>query len=256
MRAAFSLRSLAAALLLAGPLSAGALMPVCAQHVFTGRIEFERKVNIHRQFEKDDGEASPWVASLPKFYVSYFNLFFAPGKTHYAPGRETPGGQKTPPWGSGAAPENVVYSDLAGGRVTAAKKIFEETFLVQDSVRAMRWKMLPEVRTIAGYPCRKAVGRICDSVVVVAFYTDALPVTGGPESFAGLPGMILEIAIPRLFTTWVATVVEQDPPPVTAFAVPAKGKKTTAAGLSKTLSESGLKDWGKWAARNMWWSIL
>jgi len=28
----------------------------------------------------------------------------------------------------------------------------------------------------------------------VAFYTDDIPVSGGPESFNGLPGMILQVA--------------------------------------------------------------
>jgi len=32
------------------------------------------------------------------------------------------------------------------------------------------------------------------SIDVVAFYTDDIPVSGGPESFDGLTGMILQVA--------------------------------------------------------------
>ena len=47
-----------------------------------------------------------------------------------------------------------------------------------------------------------------DSVYVIAFYTDQITTTGGPESFNGLPGMILGVAIPRINTTWFATKLE------------------------------------------------
>ena len=46
---------------------------------------------------------------------------------------------------------------------------------------------------------------VMDSIVVIAFYTDEILTSGGPESFNGLPGMIMGLAIPRLHTTWYAT---------------------------------------------------
>jgi GLPGLI family protein len=42
---------------------------------------------------------------------------------------------------------------------------------------------------------------------VFAFYTDEIIVSGGPCSINGLPGMILGVTIPRLFTSWIATKV-------------------------------------------------
>ena len=96
---------------------------------------------------------------------------------------------------------------------------------------------------------------ICDSVYVVAFYTDEIAVTGGPESFNGLPGMILGLAIPRLATTWFATKVELIDPKPTDFAIPARGKKITDINLQSLLQKS-LKDWGKQGQRNIWWVML
>lgn len=51
-----------------------------AQYTAQGRIEFERKTNMHRQMEDySDGE-NEWVerykSQMPKFSVSYFNLSF------------------------------------------------------------------------------------------------------------------------------------------------------------------------------------
>ena len=88
------------------------------------------------------------------------------------------------------------------------KTVFEQTFLVEDTLRRIKWKITDETRPIAGFNCRRANALIMDSICVVAFYTDEILTTGGPESFSGLPGMILGIALPHEHITWFATKVE------------------------------------------------
>jgi GLPGLI family protein len=80
-------------------------------------------------------------------------------------------------------------------------------------------------------------------------------VSGGPEMFSGLPGMILEVAIPRLYTTWVATKVEVYSPKAEDLKTPDKGKKVTQKEMYESLLSS-IGKWGKWAARSVWWSVL
>jgi GLPGLI family protein len=225
------------------------------QYVAQGKIEYERKVNIHRQME--DMEHNEFFerikAQVPKFTVAYFNMYFNSEKVIYKPGKETENPFKM--FGGGPATDNVVLTDLTHKSVQATKQVYEQKFLVSDSMRIMRWKITDEIRTIANYKCRKAVGKICDTVYVVAFYTDDILVSGGPEMFSGLPGMILELAIPRLYTTWVATNVDIAAPKETDFAFTEKGKKVSQQELVKSLQNS-LKDWGKFAQRNIWWSVL
>ena len=127
--------------------------------------------------------------------------------------------------------------------------------MVEDSARKIDWVVKDEIRTIADFKCHKAVGKICDSVYVVAFYTEDIVVSGGPEMFGGLPGMIMELAIPRLHTTWTADKVELVPPKETDFMMPDKGKKVTEKELYETVKTS-FKDWGKMAPRNIWWTVL
>ncbi len=57
---------------------------------------------------------------------------------------------------------------------------------MQDSTRKITWKITDEMREIAGFSCRRANAIMLDSIYVVAFYTDQIPVSGGPESFSGL----------------------------------------------------------------------
>jgi len=210
-----------------------------------GQIEFERKVNLHSQIENDNAWSDLEKKTIPKFKVSYFNLFFDKDKTLYQPGRENPDNNKI--WQQ-PAEENVVYSDLANSKAVSQKKIFEQLFLVEDSVRNIQWKITDETRAIAGFQCRRANALIMDSIYVVAFYTDEIITNGGPESFSGLPGMILGVAIPHEHITWFATKVSVKPYPEQNLPIPKRGKKVNNAGLKETV-QSSLKDWGKWGVR-------
>ncbi len=228
-----------------------------AQHTMTGKIEYERKVNIHAQMEEMEGNS--WIekmkAQVPKFNNSFFDLVFDTSHSIYKPGREVEGNSIFKMFGGGPATENTVLTDFKAGNVKANKAVFDQKFFVEDSIRVMEWKEKDEIRTIANFKCHKAVGRICDTVYVVAFYTEDIPLAGGPEMFGGLPGMILELAIPRLHTTWVATKVDVIPPKETDFVITEKGKKVTEKELYETVYSS-FKKWGSMASRNVWWTVL
>jgi GLPGLI family protein len=113
---------------------------------------------------------------------------------------------------------------------------------VEDSVRDLQWKLTNENRIIAGFNCRKAVAIIFDSVYVFAFYTDEIMISGGPCSINGLPGMIMGVSIPRLYTSWIATKVMLDGVDVSAIK-PLTGKKQfTMKNLEAFLKER-TKDW-------------
>ena len=94
-----------------------------------------------------------------------------------------------------------------------------------------------------------------DSIYVVAFYTDEILTSGGPESFSGLPGMILGISLPHEHVSWFATKVEAIPVPDSQLAPPVKGKKTDNSSLTETIRR-GLKDWGKEGQRFMRTALL
>ncbi len=209
-----------------------------------GKIEFEKKENLHKMIDMqaqdwDFGDAS-WMEEVkkntPQFATYYFDLLFDENKTLYKPGRETPN-QKSDLWGQSPSQDIVVYTDLPKRLLTSQKTVFGSQFLVQDSSRKIEWRITNESRDIAGFTCRKAVGKILDSVYVIAFYTDQILTTGGPESFNGLPGMILGIAIPRINTTWFATKLQLEPVTDANLPTPTKGKKQTAAAFTKSLQD-------------------
>jgi GLPGLI family protein len=228
-----------------------------AQFIVKGKIEFEKKTNLHKQLEFEENETwrSMIKKSMPAVKTSYFDLYFDGNKTIYTPGREVVNAQKVPDWFDGPANDNIVYTDLNQQTFNSQKTVFEDIFNIQDTVRKIAWKITPDTRTIAGFECRKATAIIMDSVFVVAFYTDQIVTPGGPESFAGLPGMILGLALPRLNTTWFATKLEMVDVKESTLVAPKKGKKTTISSLKQQLNPI-MKNWGKWGDKNLWQILI
>ena len=235
-----------------------------SQDVFisSGKIEFEKRVNLYKNLDdqsSDNEGGFDWTSqlkkTLPEYQVTYFNLMFDNNKTLYKPGREVVQSQKIPDWFEGPASANTVFNDLQNGKSTAQKTVYETMFLLQDTLRHTPWRISSDTRVIAGFKCRKATAIIMDSVFVIAFYTDQIVTTGGPESFNGLPGMIMGLAVPRLHTTWFATKVELTEPKPEELAPPLKGKKATNEELVQKL-KSSMKDWGKWGQHAQWEILL
>lgn len=229
---------------------------VQAQHArFTtqGVIEFEKKVNtfalISEQIKKyPDDSFGPKVfedyqRNNPQFKILKSTLNFANNNTLFIPEQDNLVSNNN--WFSFPASQqnNTIFTNTSNGTHVQQKKVFEETYLLKDSTRKINWKITSEMREIAGYTCRRANAVILDSIYVVAFYTDKIPVSGGPESFSGLPGMILGVALPREHVTWFATSVKDMPVTDDKIKVPVKGKPTDVKKLTGILKEA-LKDWG------------
>ncbi|MDQ3277819.1 MAG: GLPGLI family protein [Bacteroidota bacterium] len=212
------------------------------------KIEFEKIVytkQLYMELYQDWYEQ--FKSMIPEQVVSYYEFV---GNTEKSLFKETREAKLNPrSWHQPIADKNVVYNDFALGKTITQKPVFEETFLVEDSLLSIRWKLTADTRTIAGYDCRKAVGFINDTLAVFAFYTDDILVTGGPEGIHGLPGMILGVGIPRLHTTWFTTRVETNGVPVNNITPATKGTKVDRKKLITSLDDV-LKNWGK-NGRNM-----
>jgi GLPGLI family protein len=217
--------------------------------IYSGRIEYERKVNQHFNLDGDSEWMLEIKKQIPKFVTDVYELVFSPDVSVYKLARENPDNKYM--WGGKPSSSDLVVQNYEKRQLTIQRDIFEQTYLLQDSLRNFEWRITDEKREIAGFDCRKAVTRICDSVYVVAFYTDQIPVSSGPESFGNLPGMILGLAVPRLSITWFATRVELTAPSAQLLQPALKGKKTNWVKYNADLQKA-MKDWGKEGASNMW----
>lgn len=93
--------------------------------------------------------------------------------------------------------------------LTSAVQVeIDDKYLITDSLNEITWRFSDEYRNIAGYECRRVNGSTKDSLYLIAFYTDELPLSAGPALTSGLPGMILGLVIPEMHIQYWATKVE------------------------------------------------
>jgi len=125
------------------------------------------------------------------------------------------------------------YKNVKDKSYTVDKEFMGKEFLVKDSLPKLDWKMESETRVIGGYNCFKATAirpvsksdfrnfrpkkeedkkadeakaenkdkktnfmddfDMPKEITITAWYTPEIPVNQGPESYWGLPGLILEV---------------------------------------------------------------
>lgn len=237
-------------------LATAAIADAQVKFISSGRIEFEKRSNQFSYYDQEEEENS-WIVemkkSFPKMVSETYVMDFNEEKTVYKMLKEDPAGKYV--WGRKPSENDITVKDMRNGQIALQRDIFEQTYLVKDSLKNYKWRMTNETRTIAGFECRKAVTIISDSVYIVAFYTEEITVSSGPESFGGLPGMILGLAVPRLQMTWFATKVELKEPTAIALAPKQKGKTVTWTAYEKDLKKA-MSEWGKYGAKVLWNSML
>jgi GLPGLI family protein len=224
-------------------LTAAAIATNAQQFIDKATIEYEVKTSIKKTMSNDSWDEM-MKDNMSEFKTAFYTYTFADNKSVYKFSRWDPS-TKVPIWYKQDDEENVWYFDFAAGKINMQKQVQGTKLNVADSIPAMEWKITNENREIAGFNCRKAVAKIMDSVYVFAFYTDEITIPGGPCSISGLPGTILGMTIPRLYTSYIATRVmltgikEAD-------IKPAASKKYYTYASLKSVIEEKTKDWYTW----------
>lgn len=173
---------------------------------------------------------------------------------------ETPGGRGGRGSRFGGFSGGIKYKNFSEKTVLEQKEFFGKKFLISEEATMPQWEMSAETRQIGQYLCYKATmlknvddlgmrppfgrrGRGRDEksedkkevekeaakkpkqIEITAWYTPQIPVSSGPDSFWGLPGLILEINADR--TTILCTEVVLNPKEKIEIKAPKKGEKVT-----------------------------
>lgn len=125
--------------------------------------------------------------------------------------------------------QKTIYQNLKTG-LSEIQVTIDEKYILTDTLDSITWRFTDEYRNIAGYECRRVNGATKDSLYLIAFYTDQIPVSSGPALLHGLPGMVLGLVIPEMHIHYWATAVDytNDPLPNNW-----KDRKATAMQLNK-----------------------
>jgi GLPGLI family protein len=190
-----------------------------------GKISYERKINMHRNLP------DPQMKSMiPEFRTDKFELIFNESVSLFRSvvDEEAPDPFANAGGGGGGRmrmnfrmPSANTYTDLAKQMQYEGREFFEKEFLIVDSLKQYKWKLSEETKTIAKQLCKKATTMITAPQVMrmrvsmggggnntdttantprapketelVVWYAENIPVSFGPDSYSGLPGVIMEI---------------------------------------------------------------
>jgi GLPGLI family protein len=92
--------------------------------------------------------------------------------------------------------EYYIFRDMKSNSTYDVIRTLNKLYVVEDSIRNPKWKILNDLREIAGHMCMNA--SYYDELKmnkITAWFALDWPVPMGPERFGGLPGVILEISI-------------------------------------------------------------
>lgn len=204
------------------------------------RVEYEVKTNLRKQIGEGTW-AEMMKENLPNFKTAYYQYQFDNNKSLFKLQRfdET---QKIPEWFKADDENCSWYQDHESGTIKYQKSIAGAAFVIQDSLPKLSWQITQENMMIAGFSCRKAVTKLFDSVYVFAFYSEEIPISGGPCTVNGLPGLVLGMTIPRLHTSWIATRVDLTPFDAAAIKAP-QGKKVYSQLEYQKYLQERTKEW-------------
>ena len=224
-------------------------------------IEFEVKTNVKKTIGNGSW-AEMFKDAMPQFMTGYYKFTFSGDKSIYQFDRWADG-PKVPEFFRRDDEMSVYYLDHNSGKILEQKGVFGSEINVEDSIPAIKWRLTNESRMIAGFNCRKAVGIILDSIYVFAFYSEEIMIPGGPCSISGLPGMVLGLTIPRLYTSYIATKIMVNGVKEDEIKLGAVKKYITLSGLSTMMNER-LKEWSSdddedsrnWRNLHVWKAVL
>ena len=132
--------------------------------------------------------------------------------------------------------KNITHINLDEGRITERRDFMGRTFLIEDEVPLLAWKLTGEQSEFKGYLVQKAVA-MKDTVSVEAWFSPQIPVAVGPGTFNGLPGAILVLTLDEGETTYTAKEVTLGELAEGTIEAPKDGKKVTQEEFESIMEE-------------------
>lgn len=155
------------------------------------------------------------------------------------------GGRRGMRGGMGGRQKREIYRNIEEEEVLESQEFMGRQFLIKGDEEGLKWKMSTEVEEIQGFNCMSATttrprkemgGGKIDTITV--WFTADIPVSTGPETLAGLPGLILKVDMNQGQIVTVATKVElKELEEEDAIKKPTEGKEVTREKYQEIVKE-------------------
>ncbi|MBN2417025.1 GLPGLI family protein [bacterium] len=197
----------------------------------------------------DNPEYNQWVASLPRQHEEPYVLYATPERSLYT---KAPNTQDNPPEVLQQALQKAdyfqapgvlvrqVYHDFSAQERISQVEFMTRLFNIAGPMESCSWKLTGKMTKILDYVCAGAEMKEGDSVVS-AWFTSEIPVSAGPSTYTGLPGLILALEI-NGETAYLATAADPAPPQGGLLIRPEQGTNVTPEEFAAIRAEK-LKEW-------------
>ena len=166
------------------------LSSMAQNYISEGKIVFERRTNLEKRFKGQ--EKNRWMrnADLSKPKIDMFELLITDSISIFKPIESDEPDDRA--W---FTMKNTTVQNFSKGNRQQEFNLMGTAVNLEDVLKNRTWRMTESKREIAGYNCRQALWVANDSVRIYAWYAEELLTSTGPETFNGLPGTILGLAI-------------------------------------------------------------
>jgi GLPGLI family protein len=210
----------------------------CFAQSSEGVINYEMKVNMHRNIPKENEGMKQMI---PEFRTSQQQLFFTAEESLYKPLEEDDDEEFND--GNGAQirmrmPQSEVYVKPSDEKIIEMREFLDKKYLINDTLKAKGWKLGTGAKTILGYECKDAMRYDEErKQTVVAWFTNKLRPSLGPDRFCALPGAVLEVNVNEGERTLTAKKIDLRSLKKGELKVPEKGIAMSGAAFRKMVDE-------------------
>ena len=198
-----------------------------------GFVSYDRTSKLQISFQ---GMPGGMEQQMPTTRTDKFELTFGNNQSLWKAAEQEDDGTTDVPGGDGmhirmvvAGNNDVLFTNFETGKKVEKRELFDKTFVIDDTINKLKWKMTGETKTILGQPCMKATSNriitrtmmnmdngkmerkeIQDTSNIVAWFTSSIPVSAGPAEYQGqLPGLILEMDVKDGTQIFKATAISE-----------------------------------------------
>jgi GLPGLI family protein len=253
-----------------------------------GTVVYEMKVNMHKRLPP---EAEQFKAMIPEFRTSKTQLQFnttqslykaLPDETAEMPTAGDGGGRRMNFMMGGGNTNDETFRDYDKELIVESRELGPKKYLIDDTLRPMKWKLETDTMTINGFLCYKATAsttgfgvgmrfggggggqrpagdsarnggqrpagdsargggnqqprnNIPTTQKVEAWFTQDIETSAGPDSYFGLPGLIMKVVVDD--GTIVYSTLSIDTQSKLNVKAPTSGKKITREEYRKLMQQ-------------------
>lgn len=244
------------------------VMATFAQKDFEGKATYMSKTTMDMERfgnQMSEQQKKQMMARMKNFLEKTYTLSFNKNESSFKEEVKLDApGSSGPRWGASNG-QGSIYKNLKDREMIEDVEQFSKRFLVVEPMEQPKWELGTESKKIGQYTAYKATMTTVDTKVdwgsifrrgrrgvqkdstntedkekvkmvnVTAWYTPQIPVSSGPESYWGLPGLILELNADR--TTMLCTEIVINPSEAVTIEKPKKGTKVTREKYNKIIKQ-------------------